>query len=76
VAKREAFAMGHHERLGARSIIHTLDADVMNMILALRPCVSMGTSWYTFACPIEDNPLASYCLLLQWPVRSDLGFDA
>jgi hypothetical protein len=29
--------MGHHERLGALSIVNSLDADVMQMILALRP---------------------------------------
>jgi hypothetical protein len=32
-----AFAMGHHQRLGAKSMIQGLDADVMQMILALRP---------------------------------------
>ena len=37
VEKREAFAMGHHARLGAASPLLGLDADVMQMILALRP---------------------------------------
>ena len=32
-----AFAMGHHERLCAESMIQGLDADAMQMILALLP---------------------------------------
>jgi hypothetical protein len=35
LAECEAFAMGHHERLGETSLVRSLDAEVVRMILDL-----------------------------------------